>query len=143
MVLTLDPADRKFWPKTAEPGFSVRKNRWIIKDAMRKHDLNVKRKNAEFTDKMEERSHAVVSYLRGMEGLQRGRSIEQYFGKIGIAYLRGEKIKNKLVAQQKMLLNSKKELYEQEQARELISKSVVKQIRRTDAKKEQKSSKKV
>ena len=141
MVLTLDPADRKFWPKTEEPGFSVAKNNWVIKDAMRKHDLNVKKKKAEFDEKMGERGHAVASYLAGMNGASRNRSIEQYFGKTGVAHLRGESIQNKLLKQQKMLITNKKEEYEQEQAQALLAKAVEKKVRRTNAKKKQKSSK--
>ena len=146
MRLSLNPADRKFWPKTVEPGFSVKRNNWIIEDAMKKHDLNVKRKKAEFADKLGERTHAMASYLKGGQGVDRSRTIEKYLGKIEHAHLRGEDIRNKLVSQQKMLLTNKKEIYEQEQARKLITKSIVEgktfKIKRTNAKKKQKSSKK-
>ena len=56
-------------------------------------------------------------------------------------YLKGEDIRNKLVAQQKRMIKTKKVAYEQEEARKLISKSVKKEIRRTDAKKKQKGAK--
>ena len=142
-MLTLDPADKRFWPKTTEPGFSVKKNNFIIEDAIKKHDLNVRKKNAEFEDKLGERSEAATMYLTGMHGASKSRSVEQYFGKVEHAHLKGQDIRSKLIEQQKMMITSKKEAYEQEQARKLISKSVGDKIRRTNAKKKQKSSKKV
>ena len=139
--------DRKFWPKHPENGFSVRKNNFIIKDTMRKHDLNIKRKNAIFADKLGERANAVASYLASSGGANRSRTVEDYFGKIYHAHLKGEDIRNKLFQQQQRTIKTKKAKYEQEEARKLIAKTVIAgkgtKLRRSDAKKEQKSSKKV
>lgn len=121
-----DPMDRKFWSKTAEPGFSVAKNRWIINNTIKKYEKNRSRKMAEFTDALRERTDAVATYLCGINGAQRSRSIESYFGKAYLAYLRGQDIQNILIRQQEMLIKSKEERYKQKQMQKELLKVVMK-----------------
>ena len=73
-----DPLDRKFWSKTAEPGFSVAKNRWIINNTIKKYEKNRQKKMAEFENALRERTDAAATYLCGMQGANRNRSIESY-----------------------------------------------------------------
>ena len=96
--------DRKFWSKTAEPGFSVAKNRWIINNTIKKYEKNRQKKMAEFTDALRERTDAAATYLMGGQGAQRSRSVEQYFSKQELAHLRGQDLQNMLVRQQEMLI---------------------------------------
>lgn len=142
-----NPMDRKFWPKEPEPGFSVKKNRWVINDVIKKHEQNIKKKNALFDELLGERVDAATTYLTGSRGAERGKSVEDYFGKTYHAHLRGEDIRNQLVQQQQRMLKSQKEKYEQKEAQKLIAKSVKAgkglKIGRTNAKKEKKSSKSV
>lgn len=108
-----DPLDKKFLPKTQEPGFSVAKNRWIINNTIKKYEKNRQKKMAEFTDKLKERTDAAATYLGGMMGAARSRSVESYFGKTYLAHLRGQDIQNMLVRQQEMLIKSKEERHKQ------------------------------
>ena len=115
-----NPLDRKFWSKTAEPGFSVAKNRWIINNTIKKYEKNRQKKMAEFTDALIERTDAAATYLCGMQGVARSRPIEQYFGKQELAHLRGQDIQNMLARQQEMLIKSKEERHKQKQVQKKL-----------------------
>ena len=115
-----DPMDRKFWSKTAEPGFSVAKNRWIINNTIKKYEKNRQKKMAEFTDALRERTDAAATYLMGDQGAQRSRSVEQYFSKQELAHLRGQDIQNMLARQQEMLIKSQEERHKQKQVQKKL-----------------------
>jgi len=108
-----DPLDRKFWPDKPEPGFSVSKNRWIINNTIKKYEKNRAKKMSEFTDALRERTDAAATYLCGMGGASRSRSIEAYFSKQELAHLRGQNIQNMLARQQEMLIKSEEERHKQ------------------------------
>jgi len=92
----INPLDRKFWPKEPEPGFSPERNRLTIDKSIEKYEAMRKKKMDLFTDSLKERTDALASYLAGSEGVQKGRSLERYFGKRYLAHLRGEDITDEL-----------------------------------------------
>lgn len=131
-----DPSDRKFWPSKPEPGFSVERNKRIIEESIKKYDRQVARKMNEFTNRLQERTDAVATYLTGDGGAQRSRSVEKYFGKTNLAYLRGEDIKSKLVQQRSMTLKTplaefNKKVEQKEIAKKILSGKGVSKIKRT------------
>ena len=142
-----NPLDRKFLPKEPDPEFSVRKNKFVVENTIKKYEANRKKKMAEFEDKLGERTHAAASYLAGGGGAERSRSVDKYFGKTGLAHLRGEDIANQLKQQQDMLITDKKSKYIQKQYHKKLAQDVIlgkgKKIKRTNAKKTEKRQKKV
>jgi len=92
----MNPLDKKFWPKEPEPGFSPERNRQVVDKSIEKYEAMRKKKMALFTENLKERTDALASYLAGGSGLQRNRSLEQYFGKRYLAHLRGEDITDEL-----------------------------------------------
>ena len=64
--------------------------------SIKKNELNSKRKRQEFKEKSEERISAIASYTHKLANTRENTSVEKYFGKKYLTYLRGEQIINKL-----------------------------------------------
>jgi len=144
-----NPLDRKFWPKNPEPGFSAQKNRRVIDEVIKAYDKQQQKKMKEFTGELRERTDAAASYLTGMGGAHRSRSIEKYFGKEYLMKLRGENIRNKLLQQQEMIITKPEVKYQQKKIQKKMKSMAVKRkglkIKRTltDEQKVKKSKKKL
>lgn len=96
----VDPLDRHFILREPEKGFNPSRNKSIIEDTIRWAEQQRTLKNKEHDEDYAERSDAVVSYLRALDrGMAPGTDrMQKYFGKRTLAYLRGEEIRRKLMA---------------------------------------------
>lgn len=74
--------------------FSPERNKFIVEETIRKTNENIKRINAEWQDSMKERNYAVASYLTHLNN--KGTSVEKYFSKQYLAYLRGDDVRTML-----------------------------------------------
>ena len=101
----LDPKDRRFILKSPDSDFSPERNKQIVEQSIKDYEVMRAKKTAEHDDSYAERSDAVVSYLRHLD---RGATtpMEKYFGKKMLAYLRGQQIRERLMAG--MTLQNKK-----------------------------------
>jgi len=110
-----DPLDKKYWGPP-EPGFSATRNKQVIEDSIKKYEKQRARKMKEFTENLRERTDAAASYLKGMGGVDRSRSVEKYFGKRELAHLRAEDIRNQLIKQRMMTIgHNKQAVYEEKE----------------------------
>jgi len=78
-----------------EPGFSPAYNKMVIERTMRKALENRKRKQKDYIESVRERADAVATYLKS-RAAEANTPVEKYFSKRELAYLRGEKIAQKL-----------------------------------------------
>lgn len=97
-----DQIDRKDWKfmeqlPYGDPDFSEEHNRRVIAEVDAWNDKMDKRRDREFKEKTQERTSAAARYLKNVAD-GKGVSVETYFGKRYLAYLRGEEIVNQLKA---------------------------------------------
>ena len=82
-----------FFVEKGDPGFSPAYNKFVIEESIKKYEANRKRKMKEFVDDVGERSDAVASFLVSKHAQYSvNPSLEKYFGRSYLAYLRGEEI---------------------------------------------------
>ncbi len=89
--------DKKFYLEIPDPNFSPDRNKAIIDMTIKKYEANRKKKLQELNDPYRERSDAVVSFLKTAEQ-KPGYDINRFFGRKMLAYLRGDEIRQKLMA---------------------------------------------
>ena len=84
-----------YFVEDGDEGFSPERNKAIIDETIKKYEAKRKAQMKDFQDKLGERSEAVAMYLKHVAG---GKStpVEKYFGRRNLAYLRGEKILQKV-----------------------------------------------
>lgn len=86
---------KKFFIEKGDIGFSPAANKHVIDKTIKDNEALMKAKKAQYTDTIRERADAVATYLRS-KALDSGKPIEQYFGRRGLAYLRGQQIVQRL-----------------------------------------------
>jgi len=92
----INSKDKKFWPDQPDPGFSPERNKQVVDKTIAKYEAMRRARQKEFGEQLGERTDAIASYLAGGQGAHRGRSLERYFGRRYLAYLRGEDIVNEI-----------------------------------------------
>lgn len=88
----LNQKDKKFYLDSPDMGFSPERNKAIVDKTIAKYEAMRALRRKLFNDQLAERTDAIASYLAGGEGAHKGRSLERYFGRRYLAYLRGEEI---------------------------------------------------
>ena len=78
-----------------DPDFSVEHNERVIKETNDWNDMMDRKRDRDFKSKIQERTTAVVQYLKSI-GQGKASSVDSYFGKRHLAYLRGEEIVKQL-----------------------------------------------
>ena len=96
------PEDRKFILETPDDGFSPERNKFIIEKSIKDYEAMRAKKMKAHDDAYAERADAIATYLNGLAMGGRSSSIEKYFGKRTLAYLRGDEIRQKLMANMKI-----------------------------------------
>ena len=94
--LKVPKVDWGYVPVDPDSNFSASENQRVIDEVIKENELNRKRKEKEFKDKSGERISAVASYVKQLAKTGENTSVEGYFGKRYLAYLRGEEIINRL-----------------------------------------------
>lgn len=94
--------DKKFYLEIPDPNFSPERNKAVIEETIRKHNAMIQKKKHEHDGAYAERADAVVSYLRTADK-KPGYDMQRYFGKGYLAFLRGEEIRRKLMANMTIL----------------------------------------
>lgn len=86
-----------YFKEEGDPGFSPERNKAIIDKTIKKYEARRKKAMDDRMNEYGERADAVVSYIRAID---RGKEskIDKYFGKRYLGYLRGEEIKQQLMA---------------------------------------------
>lgn len=97
--------DKKFYLEIPDPNFSAERNKAVIEGTIIKYNQMRQKKAKEYTDDYAERADAVVSYLRHAEK-KPGYRLDHYFEPKYLAFLRGEEIRRKLLANMRILDNS-------------------------------------
>lgn len=82
----------KYYVPDGENGFSPQRNQAVIDNTIKKNDEYRKKRAQLYNEQIRERSNAIVSYLFSRKGAQGGNSVERYFGKKELSYLRGQRI---------------------------------------------------
>ena len=96
--------DFKFVPKDAEVGFSVERNRQVIEDSIAKTDKRIAQLKKEYSEQIEERVDAASYFLKKLTQHKTytsdpTKAAEYYFGRRELAKLRGEDIKQQIMAE--------------------------------------------
>lgn len=97
-----------FFVEDGEEGFSPEHNKFVIENTIKKYKAKRKRQQKDYVESVRERSDAVATYLKS-SAAETDKPVESYFGKKWMAYLRGEKILEKLKSNR--LLGQKRNLY--------------------------------
>ncbi len=92
----------KFRLEIPDANFSPQRNKAIIDMTIKKYDEMRKKKRHEYDSDYAERSDAVVSYLKHNIG-KPGYALDRYFDTKYLAYLRGDEIRLKLMANMRIL----------------------------------------
>lgn len=88
----IDPKDKKFYLEIPDPDFNPKRNEFLVNEVIRKTDEYKRLQKKVHMENIRERASAVVDYLTSGTD----KSVESYFGKQTLAYLRGQSIVNKL-----------------------------------------------
>jgi len=80
-----------FFKEDGDENFSPTRNQAVMESVKRKMLANRQRILKEEGERIEERVSALMTYMRSLRSDQ-GTPIERYFGKKGMAHLRGERI---------------------------------------------------
>jgi hypothetical protein len=92
----ISPQDEKYLEMYGEdPEFSYEHNMRVIAESIEKNKKNRARKEREASEGARERSEATARYLKSLEQ-GKASSVESYFGKKQLAYLRGVEIVEQL-----------------------------------------------
>ena len=86
---------QRFYLNKPDPGFSPEKNKYIVDQAIAKHEKRILEKRKAYRETVHERAEAITDYLfwkNANPGRAVTTDIEKYFGKKNLARLRGEKI---------------------------------------------------
>lgn len=86
-----------YFDHTADPLYVERHNKHVIENSIKKYEAKRAAAMKEWQGNMGERSDAAVSYLKHLS-YGKATPVEQYFGKKELARLRGEDIRQKLMA---------------------------------------------
>ncbi len=81
-----------------DPGFSEEHNARVIAEVGAWNDQMDRTRDREFKGKLAERTSAVAQYLNNVSQGRGVSTVEQYFGRRHLAYLRGEEIVKQLKA---------------------------------------------
>jgi proline dehydrogenase len=96
-----------YFVEDGEEGFNPEYNKMVIERTIKKTQANRKKKQHDYVDALQERTDAVATYLKSRSA-ESNRPVESYFSKRELAYLRGEKIMQKVKGS---LLGRQRELY--------------------------------
>lgn len=86
-----------YFDHSADPIKVERHNKYVIENSIKKYEAKRAAAMKEWQGNMGERSDAAVSYLKHISS-GRTTPVEHYFGKKELARLRGEDIRQKLMA---------------------------------------------
>jgi hypothetical protein len=101
--------DKRFYLEIPDPNFSPERNKAVIEGTIQKYNAMRKKKAKEYTSDYAERADAVVSYLRFAEK-KPGYRMDHFFEPKYIAFLRGDEIRRKLMANMTILDNNGKDV---------------------------------
>ena len=106
------PEDWKYMEQKpyGDEGFSEEHNKRVIAEVDTYNDKMDKRRTREYKEKTKERTSAVAQYLRQLKDGSGIHSIDKYFGKRYLAYLRGREILDKLKANPVLLKKIKEKM---------------------------------
>ena len=91
-----------FYVKDGDEGFSPERNKAVIANSIKKYNAYKKKQVNKYHEALDERVHAVASFLRSkFVDSNNHNIIDKYFGRQYLAYLRGQKIRR--VLQEKYL----------------------------------------
>ena len=88
---------QRYFVKDPE-NFSAARNKSIIEKTIEDYEEMRRKKAQEKVEKYGERADAVISYLKSIDSGKNVGSMEKYFGKRYLAYLRGQAIRDQLMA---------------------------------------------
>lgn len=92
------PEDKKYILDVPDAGFSPERNKFIIEQSIKDYEAMRAKKYKDQVEQYEERADAVVTYLKSLNKGAGESNMERYFGRKNLAYLRGEEIREKLMA---------------------------------------------
>jgi len=97
---TISPKDFKFLEQKpyGDPGFSPEHNARVIAEVDAWNDKQDRQRERDYKFKLSERTGAVAQYLKNVSQGKGVSTVEQYFGRRHLAYLRGEEIVKQLKA---------------------------------------------
>lgn len=81
-----------------DPGFSPQKNKATIDSSIKKYEAQRRAKLDKVIDQYGERADAVITFLKSIERGGSTSNIEKYFSKQTLAALRGDEIRNEIMA---------------------------------------------
>jgi len=96
-----------YFVEDGEEGFNPEYNKMVIERTIKKTQENRKKKHNAYIEALRERTDAVATYLKS-RAAESNTPVERYFSKRELAYLRGEKIAQKIKSN---LFGKKKDLY--------------------------------
>ncbi len=93
---------QKFFVPEGEPGFSSEHNKWVIEHSIRKYEAKKRSQAKKYNEQLGERIDAAMTWLKSR--MSTGTTpIEKYFGRRWLAYLRGQKIMEKIQGKRRIL----------------------------------------
>jgi len=102
----IDGVDFKYIPKDPDPGFNPEHNRQVIADSIKKNDILMRKKRKTYNETLDERIDAAASFLLHLANTKYNPKTDssnqaalKYFGRKELARLRGEEIKQQIMAE--------------------------------------------
>lgn len=84
---------QKHYNRDPEPGFSPEHNKFVVENSIKKHEINMKKRDNEYNDRLMERVEAAETWLKYKD--QGGElPIDKYFKSRMMAYLKAEQVKS-------------------------------------------------
>lgn len=94
----LHKSDYQFILAKPDPDFNPDRNKYIIDQTIKKTQERMKKGYDSWRDKVGERVSAASTYLKYLNEHNSDMSAEKFFGKQYLAYLRGDDVRNMLMA---------------------------------------------
>lgn len=93
-----------------DPDFSEEHNKRVIAEVDAWNDEMDRKREREFKEKTQERTSAVAQYFKNIAQGKGVTSVEQYFGRRYLAYLRGEEVMHQLKANPELIEKLKQKM---------------------------------
>jgi hypothetical protein len=97
------PEDKRFILDTPDEDFSPERNKAIVEQSIKDYEAMRAKKMKDRVEEYAERADAVTTYLKSLTHGRSNSNMEKYFGKRNLAYLRGQEIREKLMANIRVL----------------------------------------
>jgi hypothetical protein len=95
-MTNINKSDWGYVPTDPDPDFDANHNKRVVEETIKKNEVIRARRERESNSKVGERAQALASYVKHVAKTKQNVTVEDYFGKQYLAYLRGQQIVERL-----------------------------------------------